>query len=144
MAGPERKRREGDAILLMRLLHAGGLQVLQDHFGEICCLAVAELLVGKPLEELVVLVHRQHPMRGQALHREGAGDADARVVGIGLVVEIFVVRLAGDGGVDLPLPGDVRPSHHSACAAVGVGQTSCLMTTRAGFPIPPMPRRGRR
>ena len=66
-AGPERERCEGDAILLMRLLHAGGLQVRQDHFGEICCLAVAELLVGMPLEEFVVLVHRQHPVRRQAL-----------------------------------------------------------------------------
>ena len=82
VAGPERKRREGDAILLMRLLHAGGLQVLQDHFGEICCLAVAELLVGKPLEELVVLVHRQHPMRGQALHREGGRATRMRALSV--------------------------------------------------------------
>ena len=99
---------EFDAVLPVRLLHARRPEVLQDHVGEVRGLAVAELLVGEGGEELVVLVHRQHPVRRQALHREGAGDADARVVGIGLVVEIFVVRLGGDGGVDLLLPGDAR------------------------------------
>ena len=54
-------------------------------------LAVAKLLVGERGKELVVLVHRQHPVRRQALDREGASDADARVVDIGFVVEIFVV-----------------------------------------------------
>ena len=44
-------------------------------------------------------------MRRQALHSEGAGDADLPVVIVGLVVEVFVVRLGGDGGVDLLLPG---------------------------------------
>ena len=33
-AGPWRKGGEGDPILLVRLLHAGGLEVLQDHLGE--------------------------------------------------------------------------------------------------------------
>ena len=106
VAGPGRERSEFDTVLPVRLLHAGCPEVLQDHFGEVRGLAVAELLVGEGREELVVLVHRQHPVRRQALDREGAGDADARVVDIGLVVEIFVVRLGGDGGVDCRLPGD--------------------------------------
>ena len=108
MARPSRERREGDTILLVRLLHARGLQVLQNHVGEVRRFAIAELLVGKPGEELVVLVHRQDPMRRQALDRKGPGDADAVPVFIRLVVEILVVRLGGDGGVDLLLPRDAR------------------------------------
>ena len=42
----------------------------------------------------------------QALHGERAGHADALLVLEGAVVEVFVVRLGGDGGVDLPLPLD--------------------------------------
>src|SRR5690606_40620315 len=30
------------------------------------------------------------------------------VVGIGPVIEVFEIRLGGDGGVDLPLPRDAR------------------------------------
>jgi hypothetical protein len=39
---------------------------------------------------------------------ERAGDADARIVGAGLVVEVLEFGLGGDRGVDLPLPGDAR------------------------------------
>ena len=108
VAGPGREGGEFDAVLLVRLLDTRRPQILQDHLGEILGLAVAEFLVGEGGKELVVLVHRQHPVRRQALDREGAGDADARVVDIGLVVEIFVVRLGGDGGVDGLLAGDAR------------------------------------
>ena len=34
IAGPGRERGEGDPVLLVRLLHAGDLEVLQDHLGE--------------------------------------------------------------------------------------------------------------
>ena len=34
IAGPGGERGEGDLVLLVRLLHAGGLEVLQDHLGE--------------------------------------------------------------------------------------------------------------
>ncbi len=44
-------------------------------------------------------------MGGEALDREGAGDA-LRVVRVGPVVEVFDVRLGRDGGVDLRLAGD--------------------------------------
>ena len=108
VAGPGRERGEFDAVLPVRLLHTRRPEVLQDHLGEIRRLAVAQLLVGEGGEELVVLVHRQHPVRRQAFDREGAGDADARGVGIGLVVEILVVCLGGDGGVDGLLTGDAR------------------------------------
>ena len=51
---------------------------------------------------------RQHAMRRQALDRERPGDADAGVVGVGLVVEIFDIGARGDRGVDLALAGDAR------------------------------------
>jgi integrase len=34
VAGPGSERGEGDLVLLVRLLHAGGLEVFQDHLGE--------------------------------------------------------------------------------------------------------------
>ena len=34
IAGPGRERGEGDPVLLVCLLHAGGLEILQDHLGE--------------------------------------------------------------------------------------------------------------
>ena len=34
VARPGRERGEGDPVFLVRLLHAGGLEVLQDHLGE--------------------------------------------------------------------------------------------------------------
>ena len=34
IAGPGREGGEGDPVLLVRLLHAGGLEVFQDHLGE--------------------------------------------------------------------------------------------------------------
>ena len=34
IARPGRERGEGDPVFLVRLLHAGGLEVLQDHLGE--------------------------------------------------------------------------------------------------------------
>ncbi len=34
IARPGRERGEGDPVLLVRLLHAGGLEVLQDHLRE--------------------------------------------------------------------------------------------------------------
>ena len=43
----------------------------------------------------------QHPVGGEALHGEGAGDPEAFAVLIGLVIEKFGVSPAGDGGVNL-------------------------------------------
>ena len=60
---------------------------------------------------------------------KGPGDADARVVDIGLVVEILVVRLGGDGGVDLPLPGDARLPPLGVCGN-GVGGPVVARLTR--------------
>jgi hypothetical protein len=47
-------------------------------------------------------------MGRQTLDRERPGDADLFLVVVGLVVEIFKLRLSGDGGVDLLLPRNPR------------------------------------
>ena len=47
-------------------------------------------------------------MRRQALDRKRPGDADAGIVGVRLVVEIFDIGTRGDAGVDLALTGDPR------------------------------------
>ena len=41
IARPGRERREGDLVFLVRLLHPGGLEVLQNHLDEAPLLAVA-------------------------------------------------------------------------------------------------------
>ena len=43
IARPGRERGEGDLVFLVRLLHAGGLEVFQDHLDEAPLLAVAVL-----------------------------------------------------------------------------------------------------
>ena len=98
----------------MRLLHAGAFQVLQHHGREVGGLAAAVLLPPafgrlQLVIEAVVHVDRRHAVGREALHREGSGHAHAAVVLIGLVIEVFVIGLGGDGGVDLPLPRDAQP-----------------------------------
>ena len=41
VARPGRERCEGDLVFLVRLLHPGGLEVLQDHLDKVSLLAVA-------------------------------------------------------------------------------------------------------
>ena len=68
---------------------------------------------------------RQHAVRREALHREGSGDPDLPLVLVGLVVEVLVVGLGGDGGVDLLLPGDAGLPPQSACVSTAsAGQDS--------------------
>jgi hypothetical protein len=42
----------------------------------------------------------------EALHSEGTGHTDFLLVVVGLVVEVFIVGLGGDGLVDLLLAGN--------------------------------------
>ena len=105
-AGPRGERGEGDLVLLVRLLHAGGLEVLQDHLGEGLLGSVFGAVFLQGVDQFVVLIHAQHAVRAEALHGEGTGYADLLLVRIGLVVEVFKLGLGGDGGVDLFLPGD--------------------------------------
>ena len=90
----------------MRLLHAGRLEVLQDHRGEVLRLVVGGRGLGHAIDELVVLVDAEHTMRRQALDRERPGDPHLAVVRVRLVVEVLEVRLRSDGGVDLLLARD--------------------------------------
>ena len=108
IAGPGGERGEGDPVLLVRLLHAGGLEVLQDHLREGLLGAVFGAVFLDGVDQFVVLIHAQHAVRAEALHGEGTGHADLLLVLVGLVVEVFELGLGGDGGVDLLLPGDAR------------------------------------
>ena len=66
-------------------------------------------------------------MRRQTFHGERTGDADARVVGIRLVVEKFMVCLGGDGGIDGLLAGDARlPPFGVRGCSTGRPALSCL------------------
>ena len=97
---------ERDPVLLVRLLDAGGPEVLQNDVREVLRFPVAEPRLRHVVDELVVLVDAEDAVRRNALHREGTGDADLPPVLVGLVVQVLEVGLCGDGGVNLPLAGD--------------------------------------
>ena len=105
----------------MRLLDAGGFEIVEDHRGEVLILAVPATGFGDAVDELVVLVDGERAVRRQALHGEGAGDADFLVVFVGLVVEVFVVGFGGDGGIDLLLSDDALfpPIHVNSSDLLG-------------------------
>ena len=100
VAGPGGERGESDPVLLVRLLHAGGLEVLQDHLREGLLGSVFGARFLQSVDQLIVLVYAQHAMRAQTLNGEWSGDADLLVVRVRLVVEIFELGLGGDGLVD--------------------------------------------
>ena len=108
VARPGGERGEGDPIFAVRLLHAGGVQVLQDHGREVLLSVVAGLPLGEMVDQFVILVHTERAVRREALHRERAGDADDSPILVRLVAQVLEVRLGGDGSVDLLLPCDAR------------------------------------
>ena len=61
---------------------------------------------GVSSDHLPVLVDAQYTVRRDALGGERPGDAHLGAVLVGLVVEVLVVGIGGDGGVDLLLAGD--------------------------------------
>ena len=111
-ARPALDRRKVDLVLFVRLLDSGGSQVLQNDLGEGGFVRAAfrrgpfAFRGVQRIDQFVVLIDRQDAMRRQALDGERPGDADAGLVLIGLVEEIFVIRLGRDGSVHLLLPGD--------------------------------------
>ncbi len=107
-AGPGGEGEEVDLVVLVGLLDAGGLEVLQDHAGEVLLPAVAVLGLAGGVDQLVVLVDAEDPVGGEGLDGEGAGDTDLLLVLVRLVVEVLVVGLGGDRRIDLLLPGDPR------------------------------------
>ena len=60
IARPGSERGEGDLVFLVRLLDAGGLEVLQDHLGKGLLLAVASAGFRHTVDQFVVLIHPQH------------------------------------------------------------------------------------
>ena len=74
-AWPRHERGEGDAVLLVRLLHAGGAQVLEDHLRERLRSCVLVALLGDLIDQVVVLIDAEDAVRGETLDGERAGDA---------------------------------------------------------------------
>jgi hypothetical protein len=107
VARPRGEGGEGDAGVLVRLLHSGAAQVLQYHLGERPLHCVLRAL-GELLDQLVVLVDVEHAVRRETLDGERSRHPDLLAVDVRLVVEILDLRLRGDGGVDLLLPGNAR------------------------------------
>ena len=108
LARPRRKRGEGYAVVSVRLLHAGGLEVLQDHGREVLRRVVTGLALGEMIDQFVVLADAERAVRRQALHCERACDADDSSIVVWLVVKKFEVGLRGDGCVDFFVPSDAR------------------------------------
>ena len=97
---------ERDPVLLVRLLHAGGPEIFEDDAREVLRLPVAEPRLRHVVDKLIIFVDSEDTVRRDALHREGAGDADLPPILVGLVVQVLEVGLGVDGGVDLLLAGD--------------------------------------
>src|SRR5262252_75721 len=114
---PWRQRREGDSVLLVGLLHAGGVEVLQDHLGE-GLPPVSGTVLAEAVDQFVVLVHAEHAVGTEALHRERASDTDLALVLIGPVVEISDAALAAIGA-SISFCRAMRASQYSLCSRVG-------------------------
>ena len=123
-----------DAVLLMRLLNAGGLEVLQDYGGEVLNFAVAELIFSEVINQFVVLVNPQHAVRRQAFHGEGTRHAHLLFVFVGFVVKVFDLGFGGDGGVNLFLAGETQ-FPESGEQRLG-GGIPIIRTFARRFPIP--------
>ena len=106
IAGPGSDPGEGDAVRFARLLDARGLEVFQNHLHEVLLLPIANSVLRSRVDQFVVLTDVQDAVRGQTFHREWSGDPYRPLILVGLVVEVFVVGIGGDGVVDLFLPGD--------------------------------------
>ena len=64
LPGPANQRAvELDLVLLMRLLHAGGAQIVQHHFDESAVVGSAHLARLQRVDELIVFIHAKTPVR---------------------------------------------------------------------------------
>ena len=148
MARPGIERGEGDAVLLVRLLHAGRLEVLQDDLGEVVDAAVAAARLAEGVDELVVLVDGEDAVGGDAFDGEGAGDAHLLPVFVGLVVEVLVVGPGSDRGIDLLLAGDallppdfMQHLYVRRPALIGLARDLPLLPVRAEGGVQLLPQR---
>ena len=98
----------------MRLLDPRRFQVFEDHLRKvgrrlIAIESLAPALGGSDdVNQFVVPINSKRPVRGEAFDREGTSDADAVLVDVRLVVEVFIVRIRRNRRVDLPLARDAR------------------------------------
>ena len=129
VARPRRQRRKRDLVFFVDLLNAGRAQVVEHDRHEIPLATVAVPELGHLVHKVVVLVHAQFPMRGQALHRERAGHSNLALVLVGLVVQVLVVGLRCDRCVDLLLPSD------SALPPLGMESLVILLRPRVRGPL---------
>ena len=98
LAGEGVEPGEGDALLLVRPLHAGLAEIVEDHLAEVCGRGER----GRGGRGLVGRRHgRQAAVRRQALHGERPGQPDDALVLVGLVVQRLGVGVPGNRLVDL-------------------------------------------
>ena len=102
------EREEIDLVFLVGLLHAGGFEVFQDHLLEALPRRIPSLAFGDLIDQFIVFIHAQDAVRRQALDRERPGHAHFLVIFIRFVVQVFVIGLGGDGGIDLFLAGNAQ------------------------------------
>src|SRR5438093_9562357 len=65
--GPGGEGGKSDLVLLVRLLHARGLEILQDHLREGLLDSIFGAVFHQGVDQFVVLIHTQHAMRGETL-----------------------------------------------------------------------------
>ena len=117
-SGPRVQAGEVNLVFLTSLLDSRHFEVIQNHGHK-----VAAVLTGTGccrIKQFAVRADAQHAMRREAFHGERACYTDFFLVLIGLIIQIFVVRLGCDGGINFLLAGDTR------LPPVGV-QLQCLL-----------------
>ena len=117
-SGPRVQAGEVNLVFLTSLLDSRHFEVIQNHGHK-----VAAVFTGMGccrIKQFAVGTDAQHAMRREAFHGERACYTDFFFVLIGLIIQIFVVRLGCDGGIDFLLAGDARSP------PVGV-QLQCLL-----------------
>ena len=57
MTGPGGEREEGDPVLLVRLLYAGGLEIVEDHLLKRLTRGQSSLAFGDFVDQFIILVH---------------------------------------------------------------------------------------
>ena len=113
-AGPGFQRGERQALVLARVLHAGGAEVVEDGGGEVGVRfrnaervtrrgGFAGFLLDCREQGCVVFAGGEDAVGRERFHCEGAGDADGVALRVGAIVEVLGVGVASYGSVDFLL-----------------------------------------